>query len=78
MLKFDEVEQKTGHPVGGVCPFGAKEGVKVFLDASLERFEKVYPAAGTANTAVEITLCELKRVTGCEEFIDVCKGAEQQ
>ena len=76
MLKFDEVEQMTGHPVGGVCPFGAREGVRIFLDSSLERFEKVYPAAGTTNTAVGLTLEELKKVTGCNDFIDVCKEAE--
>ena len=78
MLKFDEVEQKTGHPVGGVCPFGVDEGASVYLDASLKRFEKIYPAAGTVNTAVEITLDELKKVTGRDEFIDVCKEAEEK
>ncbi len=78
MLKFDEVEQKTGHPVGGVCPFGVNEGASVYLDSSLKRFEKIYPAAGTVNTAVEITLDELKKVTGQDEFIDVCKEAGEK
>lgn len=78
MLKFDCVEEKTGHPVGGVCPFGVNEGAKVYLDASLKKFEKVFPAAGTPNTAVELTVEELCRVTGCDKFIDVCKEAEFQ
>ena len=64
--------------MGGVSPFGAKEEAEVYLDVSLNRFEKVYPAAGTANTAVEITLDELKRVIGRDEFIDVCKEAEKK
>ncbi len=74
MLSFDEVEALTGHAVGGVCPFGAREGVKVYLDASLRRFEKVYPACGSSNSAVELTLPELERASGCEAWIDVCKS----
>ncbi len=73
MLTFDEVEQMTGHTVGGVCPFGVKEGVKVYLDESLRRFEKVYPACGSSSSAVELTLPELERASGCEEWIDICK-----
>lgn len=73
MLAFDEVEEKIGHAVGGVCPFGVNEGVKVYLDASLKRFESVYPACGSSNSAVELTLEELERSSGYEAWIDVCK-----
>jgi len=73
MLAFDEVEEQIGHAVGGVCPFGVKEGVKVYLDASLKRFESVYPACGSDNSAVELTLEELEQSSGYEAWIDVCK-----
>lgn len=71
----EEVEQLTGHPVGGVCPFALNPGVKVYLDESLKAFDPVYPAAGAANNAVRISLAELERVTG-GEWIDVCKTPE--
>lgn len=73
MLSFDEVEELTGHAVGGVCPFGVKEGVKVYLDASLKRFEVVYPACGSANSAVRLTIEELERASSYEAWVDVCK-----
>lgn len=73
MLASDEVEERIGHGVGGVCPFGVKEGVKVYLDASLKRFESVYPACGSSNSAVDLTLEELERSSGYEAWIDVCK-----
>lgn len=73
MLAFDEVEERIGHAVGGVCPFGVKEGVKIYLDASLKRFESVYPACGSSNSAVELTLEELEQASGYEAWIDVCK-----
>jgi len=73
MLTFDEVEGLTGHAVGGVCPFGVKDGVKVYLDESLRRFETVYPACGSSNSAVELTLSELEQASGCEAWIDVCR-----
>lgn len=73
MLSFEEVEERTGHGVGGVCPFGVKEGVKVYLDESLKRFERVYPACGSSNSAVELALPELEQASGCEAWIDVCK-----
>lgn len=78
MLPASEVEPLTGYPVGGVCPFGVNEGARVYLDASLTRFETVFPAAGTPNSAVELTPEELKTATGCSEFIDVCKEAVSQ
>jgi prolyl-tRNA editing enzyme YbaK/EbsC (Cys-tRNA(Pro) deacylase) len=73
MLPFDEVEEKIGHAVGGVCPFGVKEGVKVYLDTSLKRFESVYPACGSSNSAVKLTMEELERSSGYKAWIDVCK-----
>ena len=76
MLTFEEVEPLTGYPVGGVCPFAPAEGVKVYLDVSLRRFETVFPACGTPASAVEITPDRLAEVCeGCE-WIDVTKTAE--
>ena len=74
MLSFEEVEQMTGHAVGGVCPFAVKEGVLVYLDVSLKRFETVYPACGSANSAIELSIPELEKYSGYEAWVDVCKG----
>lgn len=74
MLPHDEVPAYTGHAVGGVCPFAVREGVKVYLDQSLKRFETVFPAAGSANSAIELTIPELERYTPGSAWIDVCKG----
>ena len=73
MLPADQVESFVGHAVGGVCPFGVNEGVCVYLDESLKRFETVFPACGTANSAVELTIPELERCAGYRAWIDVCK-----
>ena len=73
MLSHEEVTEKTGHAVGGVCPFGVKEGVEVFLDQSIRRFGTVFPAAGAANNAIEVTPEELERFSG-GMWVDVCKG----
>lgn len=75
MLSFDETLEVTGHPVGGVCPFGLPEGVKVYLDESLKKYETVFPAAGTPNSAVGFTLAELEAATD-GVWIDVCKEPE--
>ena len=75
MLSFDDTLAVTGHPVGGVCPFGLPEGVKVYLDESLKKYETVFPAAGTGNSAVGFTLDELQAATD-GVWIDVCKEAE--
>ena len=76
MLSPDRAEELTGHRVGGVCPFGVNpDTAKVCLDASLRRFDVVYPAAGTDNTAVRLTLDELEHATG-GEWVDVCKSAQ--
>ena len=73
MLPPAEVETLVGHAVGGVCPFGIKEGVKVFLDISLKRFDKVYPACGGSNTAIGLKIEELETMSNFEEWIDVGK-----
>lgn len=74
MLKADEVVELIGHAVGGVCPFGVKDGVEVYLDESLRRFEVVYPACGSANSAVALTPEELVKASGSLGWVDVCKG----
>ena len=73
MIPFDEVEEYIGHAPGGVCPFGIKDGIKVYLDESLKRFETVYPAAGNDHSAVRLTIAELEDVAGACGWIDVCK-----
>ena len=74
MLAHDEVPVRVGHAVGGVCPFAIKEGVHVYLDQSLHRFETVFPAAGNAASAVRLTPDELERASEAEGWVDVCKG----
>lgn len=74
MLTFEEVEPVIGHGVGGVCPFGIREGIDVYLDVSLKRFETVFPACGSDNSAIELNMEELERYSGAKEWIDVCKG----
>lgn len=73
MLTPDEAEALIGHAVGGVCPFGIKSGISVFLDNSLKRFETVFPACGSGNSAIELTIAELEKYSGCEAWVDVCK-----
>lgn len=77
MLAPDEVEELIGHAIGGVCPFGIKEGVTVYLDESLKRFTTVFPACGSGNSAIELTIPELERYSGYTEWIDVCKLREE-
>lgn len=74
MLSSEEVTELVGHSVGGVCPFGVKDGVKVYLDESLKRFDVVYPACGSASSAVKLTIPELEKASGSPEWVDVCKG----
>jgi prolyl-tRNA editing enzyme YbaK/EbsC (Cys-tRNA(Pro) deacylase) len=74
MIKHDDVETLIGHPVGGVCPFGIKPGVDVFLDTSLKRFDTVFPACGTGNSAIELTLPELETYSHSIDWVDVSKG----
>ncbi len=73
MMSPEEVREKTGHPVGGVCPFGLEKDLPVFLDESLKAFEKVYPAAGSRNSCIEITPDELCTITDAR-WVNVCKS----
>ena len=73
MLSADEVETLVGHAVGGVCPFGINEGIEVYLDESLKRFDTVFPACGSSNSAIELSPKELEKYSGFSEWVDVCK-----
>lgn len=73
MLSPEEVETQVGHAVGGVCPFGVKEGVTVYLDESLKRFDTVFPACGSSNSAIELSLEEMECFAKPQSWIDVCK-----
>ena len=73
MIPYDQVEEWIGHAPGGVCPFGIKDGVKVYLDESLKRFDTVYPAAGNDHSAVKLTIAELEQASGAAGWVDVCK-----
>lgn len=77
MLTAEQAETLIGHAVGGVCPFGINGGVSVYLDESLKRFTTVFPACGSANSAIELTIPEMERYSGCTEWVDVCKMREQ-
>jgi len=74
MLLPEDVLASTGHAIGGVCPFGLKEGTRVFLDVSLKKFDAVYPACGSDNSAIELTCEELEEYSLSERWIDVCKA----
>lgn len=73
MVPAEEVELRTGHAVGGVCPFGVNEGVEVWLDASLRRYATVFPACGSANSSIELTLDELTECAEARGWVDVCR-----
>ena len=73
MLSFDQTEQFTGHPVGGVCPFALPPSVKVYLDQSLRRFSFVYPACGSANSAIQLTCEQLEELSQSKNWLDVCR-----
>lgn len=73
MIPGDQVEERIGHAVGGVCPFGVNDGVKVFLDESLRRFDTVYPACGSSNSAIQLTVAELEKYAASQSWVDVCK-----
>ena len=74
MLTPEEAVRLVGHAVGGVCPFAVNEGVTVYLDASLQRFSTVFPACGSGNSAIELTIPELERHSGVTAWVDVCKN----
>lgn len=73
MLSHEQAAELIGHAVGGVCPFAVNEGVAVYLDESLKRFETVYPACGSSNSAIELTIEELENYSGFTAWVDVCK-----
>jgi prolyl-tRNA editing enzyme YbaK/EbsC (Cys-tRNA(Pro) deacylase) len=74
MLTPQQAIELLGHAVGGVCPFALNEGVTVYLDESLKRFETVFPACGSSNSAIELTVAELEQYSGYVAWDDVCKG----
>ncbi|MCF6409770.1 YbaK/EbsC family protein [Pseudalkalibacillus salsuginis] len=74
MLKPDEVLEQTGHVVGGVCPFGLTNEMDVYLDISMKRFETLFPACGSTNSAIKLTPEELFEYSLAKEWVDVCKG----
>ena len=77
MLTPEEAEMLVGHAVGGVCPFTVKDGVRVYLDVSLKRFETVFPACGSSNSAIELTIAELEKYSGFADWVDVCKAWQE-
>ena len=73
MLSFDEAEPLIGHAIGGICPFAVNEDVEVYLDISLKRFHTVFPACGSSNSAIELSIEELEEYSNFIKWIDVCK-----
>ena len=73
ILAFDDVENLVGHAVGGVCPFAVNDGVEIYLDESLKRFTTIFPACGSSNSAIELTILELEQYSNYINWIDVCK-----
>lgn len=78
MLTPEETMEYIGHPIGGVCPFGLKEEVPIFLDESLKRFETVYPACGSSNSAIKLTCSELEEYSESKKWVDVCKNRSNE
>lgn len=76
MLSYEQVEEYVGHAVGGVCPFAIYDTVTVYLDESLKRFETVFPACGSSNSAIELTIPELEKYSNFTSWVDVCKDWE--
>ena len=78
MLTPDEAVELVGHAVGGVCPFAVNDGVTIYLDESLKRFETVFPACGSSNSAIELTIPELEQYSGFAAWVDVCKNWHEE
>lgn len=78
MLSSEETLEHTGHAVGGVCPFGLKKNLQVYVDKSLHRFSTVYPACGSSNSAIGLTCDELYQYGNAEKWVDVCKGWNEE
>lgn len=76
MLTPEQAVELVGHAVGGVCPFAVNDGVKIYLDESLKKYDTVFPACGSGNSAIEVTIEELERFSGFEAWVDVCKTAQ--
>lgn len=76
MIPADDVEKLIGHAVGGVCPFGVNENVDIYLDNSLKQFEIIYPACGSSNSAIKLTIDELEKMSNYKKWVDVCKVAQ--
>ena len=76
MMSPEQLEEYVGHQIGGVCPFGIKDGVDVYLDESMKRFETVFPAVGGSNSAIELTIEELEKYSNYKEWVDVSKPIE--
>lgn len=77
MLSHDDAASLIGHAVGGVCPFAVNQGVQVYLDESIKRFETVFPAAGSGNSAIELTIPEMEKYSGFTAWVDVCKAWQE-
>ena len=77
MLSYEEASELIGHAVGGICPFATNEDVKIYLDESLKRFETVFPAYGSSNSAIELTIPELEKYSSYIDWIDVCKSWQE-
>ena len=77
MLSYEEASELIGHAVGGICPFATNEGVKIYLDESLKRFETVFPACGSSNSAIELTIPELEKYSSYLAWVDVCKAWQE-
>ena len=77
MLTHEDAASMIGHAVGGVCPFAVNEGVEVYLDESIRRFETVFPAAGSSNSAIELTIPEMETYSGFTAWVDVCKAWQE-
>src|SRR5699024_7535038 len=78
MLSPDEVLEQTGHAIGGVCPFGLANDLDVYLDVSMQRFDSVFPACGSSNSAIELSCEELFEYSSAKQWVDVCKGWEKE
>lgn len=77
MLTPEQVDEMIGHSIGGVCPFAVNTGVEVYLDESLKRFETVFPACGSSNSAIELTISQLEELSGFIKWVDICKLPEE-
>lgn len=78
MLSPEQVLEQTGHAIGGVCPFGLKNDLEVYLDISMKRFDTLYPACGSTNSAIELTNDEIFTYSHAKNWVDVCKGWEEE